>query len=146
MTVFGNQVITRCPICRKLIEQRIGATQYFDYKNKLVRITNHCNKDFITTDAEVEPFPQHRYFVSDDTKPLIEEITTLCIDNEATIADMNEDDAVNYILNLVQNNANPSDLKLITQVMLSRLRIDVYTEILSDDIRKQLKPSITCLY
>lgn len=145
--MFGTQVITRCPICHKLIKQCIGATQYFDYKDKLVRITNHCDKDFITTDAEIEPFPQHRYFVSDDTKPLIEEITTLCIDNEAVIADMNEDDAVNYILNLVQHKtANLSNLKLITQVMLSRLHINVYTEILSDDIRKQLKPSITCLY
>lgn len=145
--MFGTQVITRCPICHKLIKQRIGATQYFDYKDKLVRITNHCNKDFITTDAEIEPFPQHRYFVSDDTRPLIEEITTLCIDNETVIADMNEDDAVNYILNLVQHKtANLSDLKLITQVMLSRLHINVYTEILSDDIRKQLKSSIACLY
>lgn len=145
--MFGTQVITRCPVCRKLIEQHIGATQYFEYKDKLVRITNHCNKNFITTDAEVEPFPQHRYFVSDNAKPLIEEITTLCINNESVIADMDEDDAVNYILNLVQNKTtNTSDLKLITQIILSHLRINVYTEILSDDIRKQLKPSITCMY
>lgn len=142
----GERRITRCPCCGKVVQEHIGATKYFGYKNRRVRITRHCGDEFITTDENIELMPTHRYFVSEAMKSWIPRVVDMCINSEEVTDGMKEDEAVAYILDKLDKkykfvDKHKADLTMMTQIVLSRLKFDIFTELLNDKNRAELVPN-----
>lgn len=139
--MFGKDVITRCPYCNQIIAKNIGITQYYKYKNKSVCIDNHCGKQFITEyESDKSRNFLHRYIIPKSLFDLVND--TKDITMSFLGQNLNEDELTEKVIEQLRSKydvqRDMTSIKTIIQATAANQSISIYSEPLTDSIKKEL--------
>lgn len=148
--MVGKNILIKCPHCGKLIYTDIGMIDYYDYDGHKVVVMDcpTCEREFITTTRDFD-------FAFDKYAPvgIVRDVFWFVMDNITKIRPMNEDEAVDFVLNHFEeteecSHLSPRDLtefKSCIQYVLAKLTEPTGNQSweLTDEVKAQLKYSTT---
>lgn len=142
--MFGDNKITRCPYCGKLSIESMGATTYYKYKDKIVRISSHCGKEFLTSDYEDVKLDRYDIplgFAND----YINDIKDIIIAN--LDGNISEEEIRDIVVNNLRRTHDEKDVSVqlnniycIVDAIAGQININaIYSEPLTDEVRNALE-------
>ena len=154
--MFGKDVVTICPFCKKILSENLGGTHYYNYKDgsrvvKGVRVDSHCGKSFITTDCDMPKIIPDRYIIPDYIKPWVsrveKEFLSVPVDQiRKTDIDKHTERVISALKSQFGEeavNKDINDIKMIVQIIDGQLDINVWTMPLTDEVDTKLESSFT---
>ena len=144
--MFGLDVHYKCPYCNKIIYNTIGVTQYYDYENKSVIVSAHCNKPFITEyqlDKKITDFyyiPQHKLYIVQHVKDALDEVYD---------PSLNEDEIIEKVIEFLKTDESNishrndidkdlNDIKIVCQFELAHISQPFFSLPLTDEVKSKL--------
>ncbi len=153
--MFGNDVVTICPYCKKKLYQNIGITNYYKYKHngdeRMVRIESHCGKQFITEDQEAHRIVPIRYDIPRECNRFIYSIREYIYNiPEDEFAKYDIDTLTNKVIDYIRSEFDPDmvernidNIKMLVQITESTMHFTVFTAPLTDEVKASLEYNTT---
>lgn len=136
----------KCPYCKKTYEQDLDVTHFYDYKGKSVIITDHGCGKFITELGETfrETYSRYNFY---QFNPMIRnDVMRIVNDNIDRVTD--EVDMTKIVVEEFYNNyakwevdARFDDLKVLVEICMTYATMPLFSLLLTDEVKKELKSS-----
>lgn len=147
--MFGKNVVLVCPYCNQAIDYNIGVTHYYKYKDKIVIVRKHCDKEFVCEPSDLEEDSDE---LSRSYKPYLWELINR-IFKDYYSDDLPVETIANNITEKIKKdyNIDPMDYQNLQNISLYVVkRRRSYSHILSvpftRKIKRKLKPYQTWCY
>ena len=145
----GERKLTRCPYCHKVIVEDLSIVQYYRYKGSKVRITKHCEKDFITTDYPTKLLPD-RYHIPEVLEKWTANVVDVCENYAEEAVKLDEEGCEKYLLDKLREQCDVvdeylPDFKMMLVIVYIRLQ-GIYAVPLTDAVREKMEPNGAVAY
>ena len=146
--MIGCRQSVRCPYCKKTYEQDLGVTQFYNYKDKSVIITDHDCGEFISELGETFRETYLRYNFYQFSPMIRNDVMRIVYDNIDRVTDevdMTKIVEEEFYNNYKEADARFDDLKVLVEICMTYATMPLFSLPLIDEVKKELKPGhIVC--